>query len=58
LVKRDSWRLAIIGELAYSPDPEVGFHHNFGILLGKGGGFLTVTQDTISIGWSGTASRR
>ena len=55
LVRQDNWELALTGDVTYSEDPLVGFDYDYGFRLGYSDGWVAVTQDTFSIGWTGFA---
>jgi hypothetical protein len=55
LIKWDGWQLAAIGDIAYSPDPEIGFRSNLGARINRGNTFVSFTEQTVSVGWSNFA---
>lgn len=57
LARWDDWDLALTGDATYSEDPLIGFDYDCGLRLGYSDGWIAVTQDTLSIGWSGAAGQ-
>jgi len=57
LAELDNWSLALTADFVYSPDPQIGFRDDYGIRIGYSDAWVSATQSTFSLGWSGTTSR-
>lgn len=56
LTSWDKWNVGLCADLAYSPDPAMGFDWDCGIRLDYESIWLTISQDTIAIGWTSAGS--